>query len=455
MASAACRYKAYLVGGYVRDLILGRDCPDYDFVVFGKESEFIKSVAKNLGVSFFRFGNDRSVWRSYGADFTIDVSLPKAGDIESDLLKRDLSINAMAYDFKTQSIIDPLNGKSDLKDRIIRIISENAIKDDPLRMLRAFRIAAELKFKISDRSLVLIEKNKKLIRRISSERIGYEFLKLITTESYKYLVEMNRVGLIDQMFGNFRYANGCTQNKFHLYDVKDHSLLTVRKIDEMMYDIDNIIKHNAELKELIKKNKMILKLAALFHDIGKPFVKTNYQGFIHFYRHESKGAKIFNDEIAPRLSLTKKKSLDIKKLILYHLAVADYFRLFREKKMLKKHKVRFFSKYDELGILILFLSIADTLAKGQISQSLFIDMHKMFIELSDFYCNYYLPKKQIAPLINGYDIIREFQLKPSPDFKIILKKIREEQIKGAIKNRSEAIKYAAEVARSLKKVHLL
>ncbi|HDH10265.1 MAG TPA: CCA tRNA nucleotidyltransferase [Deltaproteobacteria bacterium] len=408
----------------------------------------------SLGVSFFRFGNDRSVWRSYGADFTIDVSLPKAGDIESDLLKRDLSINAMAYDFATQSIIDPLNGKSDLKNRIIRIISENAIKDDPLRMLRAFRIAAELKFKISDRSLLLIEKNKKLIRHISSERIGYEFLKLIATESYEYLVEMNRVGLIDQMFVNFRYANECTQNRFHLYDVKDHSLLTVRKIDEMICDIDNIVKHNTELKELIKKNMLILKVAALFHDIGKPFVKTNYGGSIHFYRHESKGAKIFNEKIAPRLSLAKKESLDIKKLILYHLAVADYFRLFREKRMLKKHKVRFFSKYDELGVLILFLSIADTLAKGQISQSLFVDMHKMFIELSDFYFNYYLPKKQIAPLINGYDIIREFQLKPSPVFKTILKKIREEQIKGAIKNRSEAIEYAAEIVKNLKKADL-
>jgi len=433
---------------------LGRDGPDYDFVVFGEESEFIKSVAMSLGVSFFRFGNDRSVWRSYGADFTVDVSLPKAGDIESDLLKRDLSINAMAYDFTTQSIIDPLNGKSDLQNRIIRIISENAIKDDPLRMLRAFRIAAELKFKISDRSLVLIEKNKKLIRRISSERIGYEFLRLITTESYEYLVEMNRVGLIDQMFRNFRYANECTQNRFHLYDVKDHSLLTVRKIDEMIRDIDNIIKHNAELKELIEKNRIILKVAALFHDIGKPFVKTNYRGSIHFYRHELKGAKIFNGEIAPKLSLAKKESIDIKKLILYHLTTADYFRLFREKKMLKKHKIRFFSKYDELGILILFLSIADTLAKGQISQSLFADMHKMFIELSDFYFNYYLPKKQIAPLINGYDIIREFQLKPSPVFKTILRKIREEQIKGNVKNRSEAIKYAAEIIRNLKKADI-
>ncbi len=445
LAPVARKYEAYLVGGYLRDVFLKRESPDFDFVVFGKQSDFINSVASGLGVSFFRFGNNKTVWRSYGAPFTIDISEPKDGDIKSDLLRRDLTINAMAYDFRTGSIIDPVDARTDLKNGIIRIIDKNAIVDDPLRMLRAFRIASELKFKISAETLELISRHKRLIKKVSSERIGEEFLKLMNQESYRYIVLMNKTGMLDQLFGKFRYANECTQNRFHLYDVKDHSLLTVRKIDEMLKNRAIFLSDNDELMSFITKNRVILKLAALFHDIGKPFVKTDYQGFIHFYRHEAKGARIFENEIAPRLSLAKNQTIEIKKIILYHLAPTDYFRLFREQNLQKKHKIRFFVKFDKLGLLILFLSIADTLAKGQIPRALFVDMLQMFLEFADFYYADYLPKISIPPFITGDDIIERFNLKPSPYFRVILDKIRKKQLSGFLKDKNDAIKYASEI----------
>lgn len=436
--------KAFLVGGYIRDVLIGKDGSDLDFIVFENIAGFVKMLSKMLSISFFRLGQDKQVWRSCSRHFTIDVSYPKATEIKLDLFKRDISINAIAYDFNSESFVDPVDGILDIENKIVRIISEDVIKDDPLRMLRAFRIAAELKFEIAEKSMEIISRNKRLINKSASERIGYEFSRLLETKSYYYLVKMNETGLIDRLFPKFKFSNGCTQNRFHLYDVKDHSLLTVRKIEEMFDDADSITMNCEDSKKLILENRLVLKLAALFHDIGKPFVKTSSSGFIHFYRHEQRSAVQFK-EIACLLSLTKNRTKTAADLILNHLAVADYFNLYEKSLLLKKHKIRFFNKYGENGILILFLSTADTLAKGQISERLYINMLKMFLEFQRFYFDYYLPKLAIPPLITGYDLINELKLQPSELFRTILNDVRDEQLKGSLKNKISAMQYAAEI----------
>ncbi len=440
----ASRCNAFLVGGYIRDALVGRRSSDLDFVVFKDIPIFVRMLSETLSISFFTLGQDKQVLRSCNSHLTIDVSSPRAESIKLDLSKRDISINAIAYDFNSEFFIDPVDGIADIENGIIRIISETAVKEDPLRMLRAFRIAAELKFEIHQKSMQIVDRNKQLIAKSASERIGYEFSRLLEFDCYPYLVQMNKIGLIDQLFPGFIFSNGCIQNRFHLYDVKEHSLRTVKEIEKMFDDVDSITMKCADSKKLILKNKLTLKLAAFFHDIGKPSVKTSSNDCIHFYRHEQRSAAQFK-KIASALSLTKNKTKIAADLILNHLAAVDYLNLYKKSLLLKKYKIRFFNRFGENGILILFLSIADTLAKGNISESLYTNLLNLFLEFQRFYFDYYLPKIETPPLITGYDLINELKLSPSRRFKTILNNVREEQMKGNLDNKISAMKYAAEI----------
>ena len=173
--------QTYLVGGCVRDLMLGAVPSDFDLVTFGASMDLARQLGAILGGKAFFMDQERQVARvalNHG-DLTIDVSPPKGNDIAADLAERDITINAMALNPFDGTLIDPLGGQKDLQERRIRLIAEKNLKDDPLRGLRCLRFSVQLGFSLDSLTMEVIKKNAETLQMIAPERIKYEFLKAL------------------------------------------------------------------------------------------------------------------------------------------------------------------------------------------------------------------------------------------------------------------------------------
>ena len=176
--------KTYLVGGCVRDLVLGSSPADFDLVTFGQSMVLAQRLAESLGGKAFFMDRERQVARVAlkRGDMTIDVSPPRGDDIEADLAERDITINAMAISPFDGSIIDPLGGLKDLDEKRIRLIGEKNLKDDPLRGLRCLRFSAQLGFSVESSTVEAIRRNAQGLALISPERIKSEVLKALNCD---------------------------------------------------------------------------------------------------------------------------------------------------------------------------------------------------------------------------------------------------------------------------------
>jgi len=172
---------SYLVGGYIRDIILGREPEkvDFDIVVPLNAIEIGKKIADNIGSKFIVLDEKREVVRIILNNIYIDIANQVSSTIEGDLCSRDFSINSIAFLFDKKSLFDPLNGLKDLEISLLRTHSENNLLNDPLRILRCFRFVSELNFKIDLNLITFIKKNKRKLHLVAKERINYEIQRIV------------------------------------------------------------------------------------------------------------------------------------------------------------------------------------------------------------------------------------------------------------------------------------
>ncbi|MDX1709233.1 MAG: hypothetical protein R3274_11570, partial [Desulfobacterales bacterium] len=157
---------AFIVGGSIRDLLCGRAPVDYDVAVLGDPVEFARRIERSTNGRLVELGKPgQMIVRIVGEKYVIDVTAITEGSIEKDLQARDFTINAMAYDLSTNRLIDPVGAQDDLKDKTIRMVSNDIFKRDPLRLLRAYRIAAEFEFEIEAHTQAAIQKHAALIQQ--------------------------------------------------------------------------------------------------------------------------------------------------------------------------------------------------------------------------------------------------------------------------------------------------
>ena len=327
-------FQAYIVGGCVRDILRGAKPQDWDIATDAKPEEVAKIFPKHFienkfgTVTVLTGSKDPTLKEIEVTTFRIEEKYTDrrhpdkvrwAKTIEEDLSRRDFTINAMAIKttqnskLKTQNrsaklkteefrIIDPFNGQEDLKNRIIRAVGEpdERFKEDALRLMRAVRFATTLEFEIEENTFGAIKKNAYLLEFISKERIRDEFLKIIMSRNAAKGIELLReTGLLKYIIPELLEGYKVSQNKHHIYDVYEHSL---RSLDF------------AAKKGF---NKYV-RLAALFHDIGKPRTKRGEGPDATFYGHEIVGAKM-TAQILNRLRFSKKDIEKIVKLVRYHL----------------------------------------------------------------------------------------------------------------------------------------
>jgi len=317
-------HDAYVVGGCVRDLLRGEEPEDWDVATNAEPEEisaiFLKSFSNN------KFGTVTALIQKMEIEITPFRTEEKYTDkrhpdqvkwaktIEQDLARRDFTINAMALEIQKQpygesvshpakfKIIDLFNGQEDLKNKIVRAVGDpdDHFNEDALRILRAIRFATVLGFAIEPKTSESIQRNARLLSFISQERIRDELLKIINSSNGAQGIEiLRKKNLLHYIIPELEQGFNVTQNKHHLYQIYQHALLS--------------------LNYACKKNFSIaVRLAALFHDVGKPRVKQGEGLNATFYNHEVVGAKM-TEQILKRLKFPKKDIEKVVKLVRYHL----------------------------------------------------------------------------------------------------------------------------------------
>lgn len=292
-------FSAFVVGGAIRDQLIGRTAIDWDIATDAVPEE-IKSVFRDM--IHFSLKHETVTLVDSGTEYEVTSMRGNRGekaDILSDLAHRDFTINAMAYDALKFSVLDPFYGASDIKAKRIRAVIDPSerFKEDPLRMLRAIRIAGELGFEIDNNTLDVIPLLSPLITKVSNERIRDELIRILMCAKPSGLLEMlTKIGLLEYIIPELLEGYGMGQNQCHRFSVFEHIIDTV----------DNT-----------PPDKM-LRLAALLHDIGKPRVREEVDGKIHFYNHEAAGAKMA-EEIMERLRFSREEIRRVTGLVLNHM----------------------------------------------------------------------------------------------------------------------------------------
>ena len=286
-------FEVYIVGGSVRDYLLEKESNDFNLVT-NVPLETIKSIIPKLNI---RTSNNRSIGTLYYEDISVEITEFRGKNIEEDLNNRDYTVNAFAMDSKG-NIYDPLFAIRDLQERKLKLVKENGegLELDPVRILRAFRIADKYQLKIVPKTKQQILEKKDLLKKVPKDRITRELmLLLIGNNPAKYLREYREVFFV--ILPELGKTYGFEQhNPWHLYDVFEHTMKVLENTEPNPY----------------------LRLAALFHDIGKPEVFfTDEQNIGHFYGHNKESLRIFN-RFASDSGLDPETIKIVQNLIYYH-----------------------------------------------------------------------------------------------------------------------------------------
>ena len=316
-------FEAYVVGGCVRDIMLDLTPKDWDLTTNATPEEIqalfpenyanneygtigIKTEAADPAVEIIEVTPYRS--ESGYSDARRPDTVTFGVSLEEDLQRRDFTINALAYRISTGELVDLFDGLSDLKERRLRAVGNPAARfdEDALRMLRAVRLAAQLDFLIDSETMTAISTHSQQLQRISIERVAQEFLRTLNTaHPMQGLIFMEKLGLLEQFIPELREGIGCEQGGIHAFDVFEHLLRTLQAAADKNYSLG-------------------MRLAALFHDIGKP--RTRREGGKNkrytFFGHEVVGAKM-TKTILERLRLPRELIQEVVALVRWHMFFSD------------------------------------------------------------------------------------------------------------------------------------
>lgn len=438
----------FLVGGFVRDTILNRASNDYDFVVAGDAEAFAERVAEQLGTRVIRMGKGRKVdYRIVSGRDTLDFAAMAGDCIEEDLRRRDFTINALGYDFGPDRLIDPAGGLEDLRSGTVRLVSEEAVRADPVRMLRAFRFAAVLGFDVAPETLNIIGRENERIVRSAGERIRSELFQLMSApRSAVHLRRLADVGLLTRVIPELGACQGCLQGEIHGRDVFEHTLAVYEQIETVIND------HGALWPRFsgytgnylrVDHRGVLLKFAALLHDTGKPACRqTDLQGRVRFLGHDQESGRLAGD-ISVRLRMSAWERRYVTLIVSKHMRPLFLFNARQSSRLKSKGIVRFGRKYEDDIIGLLIHGLADQRGKAGVGEGVVEEFVRFVDQVLSVYFSTLKPKMAMPKILTGKDLIAHFGLKPSKLIGKVLNKLDEAHLQGRIETRQEALAMAA------------
>ena len=473
--------ESYLVGGWVRDALLGRDTADIDVAVSSNALELALKVADSFNGRYVLLDKENRIARvvlidtdnqeatSPGLSRAESKGLPShfdfstfEGTIEQDLARRDFTVNAMALSLNRLSkgiseaqVIDPLDGLEDIRHGIIRVVTETVFEADALRLLRAVRLAAELNFSIDKQTESLIRRHSHLISGIAGERVREELLRLLAVSGAAQIRYLDKLDLLITLIPELAEAKGVEQPKEHFWDVFEHSLRTVAAVDYLLrlgsWEFGGgevlaavpwsgvLARHFDREVGFGSTRRSLLKMAALLHDINKPQTKAIHDnGRIRFLGHPLEGAATVV-KILERLRFSGKEIKLVEAEVLHHMRPSQ---MSSDGLPTNRAIYRYFRDTGEAGIDILFLNLADHLATR--GPELIIAGWQEHARLVEYVIGKrFEQEKLVSPpkIVSGYDIINILRTTAGPEVGEALEMVREAQAAGEVTTREEALSF--------------
>ena len=496
------RQQAYLVGGSLRNLLLREPGNDWDIVTSGDAPSLARRLADKLGGHYVYMhhkahrvvvplSEDKESAKA-NKEFIIDIAQLKGNTLENDLRQRDFTINAIAASlddvirhFTTghaMHLVDPLHGMADIEARRLRAVDSDVFRHDPLRMLRAARLMARYQLSIDNWTEGLLLRDCSLLPQVAPERIHDELYALLELNgATDHLHFLDAHGLLTVLIPEFIPARGMPQPSPHYWDVLEHSLQTVGKLEQLagllqqapeeiqqspleisgecnFREIQKLLQE-AEQQDIFQRSMLTaprMKLAALLHDIGKPVTYiTDEEGLIHFYGHPQAGVPLAH-QIMQRLNASTQDRRLVQQVVAHHMRPGQ---LSMAEQVTPRAIRRYFVDLGPSGIAVALLSLADHLAtrgplfgthEGQ-SVSAMGGWQRHAAAVCLLLTRYIRNRESILPprLVSAEELMRHFKLEPGPKVGLLLEHIAEAQAGGIIHSKEEAFWLAEEKLSSL------
>lgn len=438
--------KVYVVGGIIRDYYFGLSNYDKDIVVFCDD---VKNYSKKLAdylenTSFVELDDVNKIYRLVKKEndkyIYIDIAAPVGQNIEQDLSRRDLRMNAIAYDIQNHKFIDIFNGFDNLENKKIDIINEKNITDDPLRLLRIFRFQANTGFEIDEHLMTLVKKHKKLIHNPAKERVMTELMKMFEGKYTDIaLKNMDKTELLCEVLPIYEDVKKVPPNSHHHLPLIAHLIETVRQIETFHENAEPVIKKHLDNIDFGGFSRIThLKLAGFMHDIGKYSCWTIGEdtGRHRFMKHESIGADMCVP-ILKELKFSNKQINYIKSMIKNHIYPSH---VISTDVLTDKIMMRYIRKMGEDVIDNIILAKSDRLsARGEaVTDEMVSNNINGLNNLLQFYLDNKDKLKPLPKLLSGNDIMQLTGLKPSKELGEIVSKLNDAILDGDITNKEDA-----------------
>lgn len=470
--------EVHLVGGAVRDLLTNRLSPDFDFALPSSGISLARSVANSLQADFMVLDDERDTGRvivsNEGGAFTyLDFATYRGANLEEDLRDRDFTLNALAFNLRDFTVIDPLNGANDIRARIIRACSPASLEHDPVRILRAIRQAAAFGFGIEKHTRELMKAAAKDISRVSVERLRDEIFKMLDGPKASASIRaLEMLGVLPHLMPELLKMKGVMQSPPHIHDVWTHTLAVIDQLDDLLrsclrIDFDaektsdlfmglvslkigryreQIADHFAGALNPSRSHRSLLFFAALYHDVCKPETRTiDENGRVRFFDHDLKGAEAAAER-ARAFNLSNDEVERLRGIVRHHMRFHFFAdRLEKENQPPSRKAIyRFFRDSGAAGVDLVLLALADLRGTQgshlpQATWAAYLDIARILLE------NYWeRPAETVNPprLLDGNQLMKALNLKPGRMVGELLEAIRENQAAGKIADKEEAIQFA-------------
>ncbi|PHR30494.1 MAG: polynucleotide adenylyltransferase [Desulfotalea sp.] len=454
----------YIVGGTVRDYLLGRASNDLDITVQNDPYYCAALLIEEMGAGTIvpLARGAEAAARVMVAKEQVDFSAFRGGklSIEDDLHLRDFTVNAMAMDFaslygKAEPIlIDPTGGKKDLQMGLVRHLPA-AFVDDPARLLRGYRLCAVFGFQLDPGTRKEISRRASTIETVAVERVSHE-LQLIfgSPRTAITLAMMAEDGLLQFLLPELYEGDGVEQPEFHHLDVFGHCFLALKMMEDIIAKpMDYYPEYGELLVDYVKAPRLVrgLKWAALLHDVGKPATRAvpdEKGGRVTFYGHDEVGRRIFNS-YAKKAKWSQVESGLVGDLIGMHMHPFHLCNVVRSEALSPRAALKLSQRAGENLVGLFLLAMADSLAsEGEKKPK---DMEKeltsLFSVVQEIYVQRIEPVTKGPKLITGYDLIKGFGLTPGPEFSRIMSELEIARVDGVVTDRSEALAWIKQFLR--------
>jgi poly(A) polymerase len=445
---------AWLVGGAPRDALLGRPVVDLDLVVEGDVRAAARALAQAAGGPMFELSEEFGAWRVLAADrgWQADLSPLRGGSLAADLALRDFTVNAMAEPLEGGPRTDPSGGEADLAARRLRMVSAEAFDDDPLRVVRAARLACELGFEVEPATVAAARAQAPRAAAVAQERVFAELRRLVgSADALRGLALLDDVGGTAAVLPELAALKGVEQTRYHHLDAYGHTLEVLERAIELERDAVAVLgppgigvdaTMAAPLADELTRWGA-LRWGALLHDAAKPQTQTPHpDGGFGFPGHDRVGADLARETLG-RLRTSERLRAHVAGLTRHHLKLGF---LVHRRPLTRRDLYAYLTATGDVALDVSLLSVADRLAtrgrKAEESIAKHVELAREVLP----YAVRWTEGARIEPIVRGDELTAELGIAPGPEIGRLLGELGAAQFAGEIETREDALVLARRIA---------